>query len=250
MRGITEVIKDIINAEIHPPMAERLRTSRLVALTPAAGKIRPIAVGECLVRLASAYLMAEVAPAMGAIFPSCQYALSRGASQLAVTLIQAAIEGATGEVALLKLDIANAYNSRSRGDILRILYETERLKPLWRFVDWAYANPSDLLLEGASHNECIKSVNGVRQGDPLAGVLFALSVQHTLEEVQRKAKETNPESTLIAIMDDINIVTTPSSALELYDHIHDLFDDPRLGLRLRPEKCAIMLQQDHVLDSI
>ena len=50
------------------------------------------------------------------------------------------------KLALLKIDIANAFNSCDRTQVLRELYSTPQLSPMYRMADFGYTMPSELLL--------------------------------------------------------------------------------------------------------
>src|ERR1700709_2471211 len=64
--------------------------------------------------------------------------------------------------ALLKLDISNAFNSCDRARALRVLYEQPALGAMWRMADFAYATPSQLLLQGCEGQHLL-SRNGVKR---------------------------------------------------------------------------------------
>ena len=73
-------------------------------------------------------------------------------------------------------DFKNAFNSRNLSDILNIFYQQKGLSSIWRLAGWAYGMPSDLLLvERGRLKGTIPSAQGVKQGDTLSCLLFALS---------------------------------------------------------------------------
>ena len=50
--------------------------------------------------------------------------------------------------------------------MLEALYNEPLLDALWRITDWAYSQPTDLLLRGATGiTELLSSESGTRQGD-------------------------------------------------------------------------------------
>ena len=92
-------------------------------------------------------------------------------------------------LACLSIDVANAFNSVDRAAVLRAVYGTPELAQCWRMVAFGYGRPSWLLMpcgDGVVDDDAfVKSSNGVRQGDPLAALLFALAVHVVYERVAR-----------------------------------------------------------------
>ena len=127
----------------------------------------------------------------------------RGGAETAVHVVQSMLEGKVGWIALSE-DLRNAFNERARDKVLSSLYETPALAPMWRLADWAYRNSSPLVMrnkEGALL-ELLESSNGVRQGDPIAAVLFAVSVQ----KVFKRAVAVGEDVRGVAVLDDLTFV--------------------------------------------
>ena len=80
-------------------------------------------------------------------------------------------------MALLLLDLRNAFNSVSRQSILDALYSFA--PQLIKWFAWSYGVPS--ILRHGSYT--ILSQNGVQQGDPLSGLLFVLSIHRCVKLV-------------------------------------------------------------------
>ena len=110
----------------------------------------------------------------------------------------------------ISCDLKNAFNSRSRTAILSALYACPRLKSIWKISHWAYSIPSPLWIrmENGSINT-IKSSQGVRQGDILAMLLFALSMSGPVNE----ALLATPTVLPFGYADDINGVGPPREVI-------------------------------------
>ena len=78
-------------------------------------------------------------------------------------------------MAVLRMDLRNAFNSVSRQSVLEALYVYAPQLIMW--FAWSYGVPS-LLRHG---NYTILSQNGVQQGDPLSGLLFVLSIHRCVK---------------------------------------------------------------------
>jgi hypothetical protein len=50
------------------------------------------------------------------------------------------------ETILLKTEIRNAFNSRCRDQMMKVLFEHPELAPIWRMAYWAYKHSSSLLV--------------------------------------------------------------------------------------------------------
>ena len=64
--------------------------------------------------------------------------------------LQHELTDADKRLALLQLDIANAFNSCDRARVLRELYALPALLSVYRIADFAYTQPSALVLSGCN----------------------------------------------------------------------------------------------------
>ena len=103
-------------------------------------------------------------------------------------------------MALLQLDIANAFNSCDRARLLRELYAVPELQPVYRIADPAYTQPSSPVLSGCD-GRMIESAQGVRQGGPLSALLFCVYKKQLLEQVSD-----NMDVTEYGFFDDVNLL--------------------------------------------
>ena len=83
------------------------------------------------------------------------------------------------EFVLFKSDFSNAFNSLPRAKLGDALLSSSVAAPLRRLFWWAYDAPSPLLLYDHSGRlvDSLDSACGVKQGDPVAALAFALTVQ-------------------------------------------------------------------------
>ena len=198
LEGIARVVADIINGRFQGEARRALLGSLLTAIPKPNGKFRPIAMGETFYKLACLYALRlvrkETADALG---PN-QYAMRPGGSEVAVQTITNTLL-LRPEWGVLSVDMRNAFNSRDRGQILGAVYTNDKLQLLWRLVDWAYGRPSKLwVFEEGRITNSMESTQGVKQGDPLASFLFALSMSRLYSEAERASG-----ATLVAVQDDV-----------------------------------------------
>lgn len=248
--GLKMVMKDIINGHVDEEIAHRLRSSLLVAVSKdptSAGqtrKIRPVAVPEVLYRLAAAYVGSLVATTAATLLKPVQLGVGiPGGSEAALHRIQSTLE-ACPENILIQIDFENAFNRRNRADVLEALFAKPELNTIWRIVSWAYGTPSRLLFpRPTGAPSVLHSAAGVRQGDPLSSLLYALSMQDIYLRTQEAAQHVQPSAVVAAIMDDVSIIGSREAAAAGFDAIADYASDATLGIRIRTEKCFVLSTQ-------
>ena len=211
------------------------------------GGVRPIAISECFYKLASMYAMALVGDSLPAIFEPIQLGVgAKGGAGRALHVLQAGLETMGPDTILLKCDIKNAFNERKRGHILTELYKVQSLQPIWRIAHWAYKDVSELLLfDHGRYCETILSAEGVKQGDCLGSLLFAVSMQ----PIYRRCILGSGNVRCIAVADDLNLVGQASAVFKAFDKFgKDLSGGS--GLVLQKSKCAMLWPRANLPDGI
>ena len=238
--GLIALFRDIINGELPSEARELLLTSRLVALAkPNSDGLRPIAVGELLYRLAAIVAVRRVSKQAAELLAPHQYGLgvAAGAEKI-VHSLQHELTDTDKRLALLQLDIANAFNSCDRARLLTELYELPDLQPLYRLADFAYAQPSALVLSGCD-GKMIESVQGVRQGDPLSALLFCVYMRNVLQQV---SEQTGVR--VYGFFDDISLLGTPQQLVAALGHVQQSL--PAVSLQLNTAKSHFTYFHDHL----
>ena len=237
--ALTAVVSDICNGFLPSSARDWLLGSKLIAIPKLDNGVRPISIGEALYRLASAYLSDLVSPSLPRVFDSIQKGVGvSGGADRAIHAAQLSLEllRATCDPVVLSIYIKNAFNSIDRAAVARALLNQPLLHPLWRFFAWSYASPSALMvfdIDG-SLAATIDSVQGVKQGDPVSSLLFALTIQSAFAA----AVVGLPNVTAVAYLDDLQIIGDPKSVLQAYDRLLDSL--PHLGLTINPSKSACL----------
>jgi hypothetical protein len=228
-----EFINLLLRGEL--PRCESLLDSRLIALSKPRtdGRppgVRPIAVGEVWLRLASLCALAKVSHVGASLAPLQLGVGVRGGCQ---ALGHAMRAGAMAEddIVTLQVDLANAFNTFSRAEMLEEV--SVRCPELSRFAWYLYGSPSQLWIAGASPEEPpVLSCAGVRQGDPLGPLFFALVLQPILEHLQLH----HADAPCAAYADDVILQGKPEAVRAAFSVLQARCS--RAGLDVNTDKCS------------
>jgi len=238
--GLCLLIRDVCNGVFGGHTHQRLLASVLTPISKPGGGVRPIAMGEVMVKLAAHYLMTLIEEKLPSLFPRIQYGVKRaGGSESAAQLIRAAIRQSQRhhpDTIALKTDFENAFNAASRAQLWSTMLQHDTTQPIWRMFYWAYATPTPLLIyDRGQRHDILWSSEGVRQGDPFASFAFALGVQKLYED----ATESLPDCKAVSILDDLTLIGPCEQVMKAYDRIHQ--QAASYHLKLRVDKCQVFL---------
>ena len=236
--GLCALVQDLCNGTFDGQLKERLLSSTLLPIWKKVGQtIRPIAIGEVFVRLAAHFSMSLIEEELPSLFPRIQFGVRRpGGSETAVQLTRALIEESRRHhpsTIALALDVRNAFNTLSRAEAWKALQGSHATRPIHRMFLWAYSDPSALLLfepRGKLHSQ-LASQEGMRQGDPLASFVFALTVQPMYEAAIKNL----PDCHAVSVLDDLTLTGPAEQVMQAFERIK--LQAPTLGLELQVAKC-------------
>jgi hypothetical protein len=131
---------------------------------------------------------------------------------------------------ILAVDFRNAFNSIHRSAISREI--NEHLPEIASYFNWSYGHSADLCFSDGT--VVAKSARGVRQGDPLGSLLFALG----LHPVLRKVSESNSVNcNIIALHDDVYIYGQRCKVIKAFKDLIRLA--ALIGLECNMGKCSL-----------
>ena len=246
LRGIAAITEDIRNGVLSDADKDFILGSRLVAIPKGHDAVRPIAIGGAFYKLACLHALAPLTAAIRQTLSPWQLGVAvPGGAEIGAHQLQLLLEDPDRDFACLSLDISNAFNSRNRNIMLERLYACPLLEPLFLIADWAYSASSPLWIRDNSGPliHTLRSSNGSRQGCPIAGLLWCISVDPLINEAILQA----PTSTLVAFVDDSNACGPPDEVIAFARRVQVL--GAREGLALNPSKYTFAYFHDTPLSA-
>lgn len=123
----------------------------------------------------------------------------------------------------LKIDYKNAFNSSERDRMLSSVMKKTLL--LYKYFWQCYGEPTLLIY----NSDIIESAVGAQQGDPAGGLLFSLSLQPVIDDVESDLN--------LLYLDDGSLCDEPEIVLE--DFARLIQSSKELGLEVNPAKCEL-----------
>jgi len=254
--ALSAVVGRVLSGTVPGAARPHVFAARLVALRKKCGGVRPIACGETLRRLAAKVAMAAVkgrvadllsvqGRQVGVGVPSGldgMVAAFRRVGEL-MRADAARVQRSTPYVArgVLKLDLANAFNTASRGDLLAAV--REHVPELFGYAVAAYGAESPLRFGDA----VLSSAAGVQQGDPLGPLFFSLVLLEVWRDARVAAGGPPLESRLTACgfyLDDGAAAGSLADLALFFGAFRDAA--AKRGLRVREDKCELVLPEGAV----
>ena len=236
--AIALLIEQIVNNRLPAAARTLLTTCTVISLEKGDDGRRPLAIGDIFYRMASRYVVALVSKDAQVLMAPHQYGAGQpdGCTQVVHSLQHLLTVPSPRPLACLSVDVANAFNTIDRAQMLRVLYSHPSLAQCWKMVEFGYGQPSLLLMQCqddvSTEEAFIESQVGVRQGDPLASLLFCLTMHQVYDAVAK-----GMSGGCYAYVDDSNFVGTVEECGRAWDLLH-----PRLkalGLTINSSKCEL-----------
>ena len=229
---LTRVVNSFAAGRISNTLKPYLSGGNLFAAIKKNGGHRPIAVGEVLRRLTSKCIARKATADTSDYLAPHQLGVGvKGGAEAAIHAAHAIFSDAdipTDRKYVLQVDFANAFNNIDR---MQMLAEIRRQCP--KASAWAevcYAQSSHLFFG----NHRLSSSSGAQQGDPLASLLFAL----TLHPLLLRIKDEHPNLLLhVFFLDDGTFIGTMDDLQSVFDILSKA--GPEIGLLLNAAKSSV-----------
>ena len=242
---LTTVMQRIARNDIDDELREALTACSIVGVPKPDGSMRPIALGGALGKLAGAVLK-EVLKAKGmAKMPRQFLGEADGAAALVHAVTEAWSAGPDDSV-VIQVDASNAFNEVSRQAVVDRI--RDKAPQVLGLVLALYGRAGKLFY-AADDGETymIKSTTGVRQGDPAAMLLYAMTVQPVVDRVRAR----HPEVVILQMADDTTVVGPVEQATRAAQAL--AVELATVSLRLNEAKTEVLCkvgEKERVCESI
>ena len=222
---LCEMVAAIVNNQVTPAAANSLRSCTLVALGKKDGKIRPIAMGESLLKIASAVVLKRFEEPIRQFFAPLQFGVCMpgGVESVAHAVRQEVEDGSV----VLTIDAKNAFNTPDRDAIRKALLKADVFAPFRALFDLEYGAHSDLLYG----EDVIASERGVRQGSTLGPLFFCAAMHPLLQDLATRF----PGVRVRAYMDDVTLTGSLPDVHGAYRHFASSL--LQMQVEVHPAKC-------------
>jgi hypothetical protein len=251
LEGLAALVTVIMKGEV-PDMLRPYMLACQVFCIPKYGAdgrrrgIRPIAVGEIFYKVATVMLLELTGEAVQALAAqSGQFGVGvKGGAEKLAHILNMSLRGEELHKLVFKLDLSNGFGDVYRRKALAKVYSIDALKPLWRVASFSYRESSPLFCKQRGKvTFSLDSRRGVRQGDPLGPLLFALGVMDLFSGAREAGStvEAGVRTDAPAYLDDLHLITNVchhSAAKRAVEYL--LEHGEEYGVRLRLDKSALI----------
>ena len=217
----------LARGEAPTSIAPYLCGDSLLALKKKDSGIRPIAVGEILRRLFAKCLCRLSSQKAASLLVPLQVEVGVPGGCEAVSHALNGLVASVGDttLAILQVELKNAFNTLDWSSFLRQV--ADQFPELLRWVEFCYSQPSWLKFG----NSLVLSACDVQQGDPLAPLLFAITIHPIIVALKNQFPDL---ACNIWYLDDSSLVGDVNLA-QVFPHLVSYM--AKVGLEISVEKC-------------
>ncbi len=179
LNALVKLCKLILCGNIPESVRSQFFGAHLVALETKSGEVRSILVGCTLRRLVAKVASYLIQDAMTPLLLPRQLGYGvRGGAEAAIHAARHYLANMSNDDAVVTISFNNAFNSLRRDRMLEAVHDL--CHALYPYVYSAYSAPSDLHWG----NKTLQSAEGLQQGDPLAPLLFCLTLHRHCQQLK------------------------------------------------------------------
>ena len=221
--------------ECSEPFVRANLGARIFGLRKPNGRLRPVARGSVLRRLAARVLCSTCKDQIRAACGGFQFAVGQQAGCERVHKTVSALTCASPGDVVLQFDCSNAFNSMPRQLILDAV--RARAPSLLHAVSVWLSQPTAHLFWGESSRASpIRASTGVDQGCPLSPALFAIGLAAPLERIHSRLALLSPRCRVFSYLDDVMVVVPGADGEAALDAVVEELQG--VGLTVNADKTA------------
>ncbi len=219
LNALVKLCKLVLCGNIPESVRSQFFGAHLVALETKSGKMQPILVGCTLRRLVAKVASYLVQDEMTRLLLPRQLGYGvRGGAETAIHAARHYLANMSNDDAVVTISFNNAFISLRRDRMLEAVHD---LCPvLYPYIYSAYSAPSDLHWR----NKTLQSAEGLQQGDPLAPLLFCLTLHRHCQQLKSEF-----------CLQHVDHVILGGNAESLLHDIRVMEETEVLGLHLKAE---------------
>ena len=212
------------------PGKQYLLAARLTPLRKPDGGVRPIAVGDLLYRLCAKALLRKIFKKEH-LAPFQLGVHSPGGVEPIIHGVQGALDNSYPHryTHYVSIDQKNSYNNHSRHEQSDGVYEFA--PEAWLLYQWAYGDPTLLIVRTEDGTAEIESAQGSRQGCPLGGYFYCVG---TRRDMQAVVDALGPDHLTMGFVDDYGFLAPNDKVVETVKRV---LQERNSSLVLNEAKC-------------
>jgi len=245
LRALTLLLNWIFEMRLPAVLLNQLSVSTLLPLVKPNGGIRPILIGDTLIRAIGKAVSYIEQPAISRVLNPLQLAVGvKGGVDIAVHGIRNFLD-TNPDACVLSVDIKNAFGSLTRASIANALSRLPAEDSVYsRWFFHAFYARESMYLDGSGAVSFFNT--GVPQGGPTSMAWFCLTLHPVLEQVSRFLKPRG--GTILAYADDIFLLGRPNDLLSALNLLG--VEANHIGLSVQPAKCKMVPARTSNLDAV
>ena len=228
---LTNMLTWIVNGRTSEEVRLRIIRCRLIALLKPDGGVRPIAIGETILKIASMIMANRNNHALAKHFEGLQFGcLAKGGAEIVAHNTR--LDVSKGR-AVMTIDARNAFNCPARTAMAACVYAIPEIASMWPLFFYQYGVASELFLfRDGEYSDTVRSESGSRQGTLDGGIYFNI----VFHPILKWANNTFPTVNVYGYADDLTLTCVDAETLaRMFPLIREKCAE--IGLQIHVKKC-------------
>jgi len=240
----TKFVNNIANA-VYPQLFINTTSQCIeIGIPKESGGIRPIALSDVTLKVVGKLIAEGMYLLKDKLFGNLQFGVGNKFGMEYIIHNISSVQELHPEYDIACFDIMDAFGSISRSALLNIIKSSPELNYLYPYFFSIYSQPTGLWLRTETEPHYMESTSGIRQGDSLSTLLFAIGYQMVLNTV----KENLVNGISVAYVDDSTIAAKSCDIISIIPIFRDAAAN--FGLKLNDKKTKILISRQGICEDI